>query len=139
MVLQLNGWEVCRRLKEDPEPRAIPVIMVTGRVEEGDKMLDFELGADDYVTKPFSSRELSARIHAVARRRVGRGEHPKRSLVKAGELEIDRNRFEVRMKGRPVELTSKEFELLTLLAGTPGRVFGRNELLDVVWGRDGFV
>src|SRR5206468_5542401 len=85
---------------EDPETRAIPVIMVTGRVEEGDKMLDFELGADDYLTKPFSSRELSARIHAVARRRVGRGEHPKRSLVKAGELEIDRNRFEVRMKGR---------------------------------------
>ena len=73
------------------------------------------------------------------RRRRRRRPIASRSLVKAGELEIDRNRFEVRMKGRPVELTSKEFELLTLLAGTPGRVFGRNELLDVVWGRDGFV
>jgi DNA-binding response OmpR family regulator len=139
MVPQLNGWEVCRRLKEDPETRAIPVIMVTGRVEEGDKVLGFELGADDYVTKPFSPRELSARIRAVARRRVVGEEDPKRALVKAGELEIDRYRFEVRMKGRPVELTPKEFELLAVLAGTPGRVFGRDELLDVVWGRDGFV
>ncbi|OLB41952.1 MAG: hypothetical protein AUI04_05935 [Candidatus Rokubacteria bacterium 13_2_20CM_2_64_8] len=139
MVPHLNGWEVCRRLKEDPETRAIPVIMVTGRVEEGDKVLGFELGADDYVTKPFSPRELGARIRAVARRRVGTEEDPKRSLVKAGELEIDRYRFEVRMKGRAVELTPKEFELLAVLAGTPGRVFGRDELLDVVWGRDGFV
>ncbi len=139
MVPHLNGWEVCRRLKEDPETRGIPVIMVTGRVEEGDKVLGFELGADDYVTKPFSPRELGARIRAVARRRVGTEEDPKRSLVKAGELEIDRYRFEVRMKGRAVELTPKEFELLAVLAGTPGRVFGRDELLDVVWGRDGFV
>jgi len=139
MVPQLNGWEVCRRLKEDPETRAIPVIMVTGRVEEGDKVLGFELGADDYVTKPFSPRELIARIRAVARRRVVVEEDPKRLLVKAGELEIDRYRFEVRMKGRPVELTPKEFELLAVLAGTPGRVFGRDELLDIVWGRDGFV
>src|SRR5256712_10313162 len=139
MVPQLNGWEVCRRLKEDPDTRAIPVIMVTGRVEEGDKVLGFELGADDYVTKPFSPRELIARIRAVARRRVVVEEDPKRLLVKAGELEIDRYRFEVRMKGRPVELTPKEFELLAVLAGTPGRVFGRDELLDVVWGRDGFV
>ena len=139
MMPQLNGWEVCRRLKEDPDTRAIPVIMVAGRVEEGDKVLGFELGADDYVTKPFSPRELIARIRAVARRRAGTEEDPKRLLVKAGELEIDRYRFEVRMKGRPVELTPKEFELLAVLAGTPGRVFGRDELLDVVWGRDGFV
>ena len=139
MVPQLNGWEICRRLKQDAETRAIPVIMVTGRVEEGDKVLGFEVGADDYVTKPFSPRELSARIRAVARRRVVVEDDPKRTLVKAGELEIDRYRFEVRMKGRPVELTPKEFELLAVLAGTPGRVFGRDELLDVVWGRDGFV
>ena len=138
MVPQLNGWEVCRRLKQDAETKSIPVIMVTGRVEEGDKVLGFEMGADDYVTKPFSPRELLARIRAVGRR--GRaGEPEKKLLVKLGELEIDRYRFEVRVKGRPVELTPKEFELLAILAGAPGRVFGREELLDAVWGRDGFV
>jgi len=138
MVPQLNGWEVCRRLKADVETKNIPVIMVTGRVEEGDKVLGFEMGADDYVTKPFSPRELLARIRAVARR--GRaGDVEKKPHVKIGDLEIDRYRFEIRMKGRPVELTPKEFELLAILAGAPGRVFGREELLDAVWGRDGFV
>ncbi len=138
MVPQLNGWEVCRRLKQDVETKNIPVIMVTGRVEEGDKVLGFEMGADDYVTKPFSPRELIARIRAVARR--GRpGDVEKKPHVKIGDLEIDRYRFEIRMQGRPVELTPKEFELLAILAGAPGRVFGREELLDAVWGRDGFV
>ncbi|HEY7520446.1 MAG TPA: response regulator transcription factor [Methylomirabilota bacterium] len=138
MVPQLNGWEVCRRLKHDAETRSIPVIMVTGRVEEGDKVLGFEMGADDYVTKPFSPRELLARIRAVARRGHAAATE-KKVLVRIGELEIDRYRFEVRLKGRPVELTPKEFELLAILAGAPGRVFGREELLDAVWGRDGFV
>ena len=138
MVPQLNGWEVCRRLKQDAETCTIPVIMVTGRVEEGDKVLGFEMGADDYVTKPFSPRELLARIRAVARRGTP-GASEKKVLVKIGDLEIDRYRFEVRVKGRPIELTPKEFELLAILAGAPGRVFGREELLDAVWGRDGFV
>lgn len=139
MVPQLNGWEVCRRLKQDADTRRIPIIMVTGRVDEGDKVLGFELGADDYVTKPFSPRELVARVRAVTRRgRPGDGADKKRQL-KVGDLEIDRDRFEVRMKGRAVELTPKEFELLATLAGAPGRVFGREELLDLVWGRDGFV
>jgi two-component system, OmpR family, alkaline phosphatase synthesis response regulator PhoP len=138
MVPHLNGWEVCRRLKQDAETRSIPVIMVTGRAEEGDKVLGFEMGADDYVTKPFSPRELVARVRAVVRR--GRGDTSERKPhVRVGELEIDRHRFEVRLKGRSVELTPKEFELLAILAATPGRVFGREELLDMVWGRDGFV
>jgi phosphate regulon transcriptional regulator PhoB len=138
MVPHLNGWEVCRRLKQDVETRSIPVIMVTGRAEEGDKVLGFEMGADDYVTKPFSPRELVARVRAVVRR--GRGDTSERKPhVRVGELEIDRHRFEVRLKGRSVELTPKEFELLAILAATPGRVFGREELLDAVWGRDGFV
>jgi two-component system alkaline phosphatase synthesis response regulator PhoP len=138
MIPQLNGWEVCRRLKQEPRTRAIPVIMVTGRVEEGDKILGFEMGADDYITKPFSPRELVARIRAVIRRGAPAAPHDRKHL-KAGELEIDRYRFEVRMKGQPVELTPKEFELLAALVGTPGRVFGREELLDLVWGTDGFV
>lgn len=139
MIPALNGWEVCRRLKQDPETRGISVIMVTGRAEEGDKVLGLELGADDYITKPFSPRELLARIRAVGRR--GRGLEPreKKHHLKAGDLEIDRHRFEVTMKGRPVGLTPKEFELLATLLAEPGRVFTREQLLDLVWGRDGFV
>ena len=138
MVPQLNGWEICRRLKQDRETVAIPVIMVSGRVEEGDKVLGFEMGADDYVTKPFSPRELLARVRAVTRR--GRPTDLDGSQVlRAGDLEIDRQRFEVKMKGRLVELTRKEFDLLATLIRTPGRVFGREELLDLVWGQDGFV
>jgi phosphate regulon transcriptional regulator PhoB len=139
MVPQLNGWEVCRRLKQDPETRGIPVIMVTGRVEEGDKVLGFEMGADDYVTKPFSPRELIARIRAVVRRGKNAEATDRKHHLKAGDLEIDRHRFEVTMKGQRVDLTPKEFELLAALVGTPGRVFGREELLDMVWGEDGFV
>jgi two-component system alkaline phosphatase synthesis response regulator PhoP len=138
MVPQLNGWEICRRLKQDRETQAIPVIMVTGRVEEGDKVLGFEMGADDYVTKPFSPRELVARVRAVTRR--GRlADEAAGQPLRAGDLEIDRQRFEVRMKGRLVELTRKEFDLLAALVRAPGRVFGREELLDLVWGQDGFV
>ena len=139
MVPQLNGWEVCRRLKSDPATQSIPIIMVTGRVEEGDKVLGFELGADDYVTKPFSPRELIARVRAVARRGKSAAPGDRKLRLRVGDLEIDRERFEVRMNGKPVELTRKEFELLATLVATPGRVFGREELLDLVWGRDGFV
>jgi len=138
MVPHLNGWEICRRLKQDRETVAIPVIMVTGRAEEGDKVLGFEMGADDYVTKPFSPRELLARVRAVSRR--GRaGDDAAGQPLRAGDLEIDRQRFEVKMKGRLVELTRKEFDLLASLVRSPGRVFGREELLDLVWGQDGFV
>ena len=139
MVPQLNGWEVCRRLKEEADTRAIPIIMVTGRAEEGDKILGFELGADDYVTKPFSPRELVARVRAVTRRARHANDGDRPLQLRAGDLEIDRERFEVRMKGRAVELTRKEFDLLATLVAAPGRVFGREELLDLVWGRDGFV
>jgi DNA-binding response OmpR family regulator len=138
MVPHLNGWEICRRLKQDRESAAIPVIMVTGRVEEGDKVLGFEMGADDYVTKPFSPRELLARVRAVTRRGRPTGVETGQ-VLRAGDLEIDRQRFEVKMKGRIVELTRKEFDLLATLIRTPGRVFGREELLDLVWGQDGFV
>jgi len=139
MVPQLNGWEVCRRIKRDPETRGIAVIMVTGRVEEGDKVLGFEMGADDYVTKPFSPRELIARVRAVMRRGASAEAAGRKDHLKAGELEIDRHRFEVTMRGQRVELTPKEFELLAALVATPGRVFGREALLDIVWGEDGFV
>ncbi len=139
MVPQLNGWEICRRLKQEADTRRIAVIMVSGRTEEGDKVLGFEMGADDYVTKPFSPRELVARVRAVLRRSRPAEEADRKALLVAGELQIDRERFEVTMKEQAVELTRKEFEVLGTLVGAPGRVFAREELLDLVWGRDGFV
>jgi two-component system, OmpR family, alkaline phosphatase synthesis response regulator PhoP len=139
MLPQLNGWELCRRLKQDAATRALPVIMVTARAEEGDKVLGFELGADDYVTKPFSTRELVARVRAVVRRTRPPEIEERRHRIKVGDLVVDRQRFEVTVGGRAVALTPKEFELLATLAAEPGRVYGRDELLDLVWGRDGFV
>jgi DNA-binding response OmpR family regulator len=138
MVPEINGWEVCRRLKGMAETREVPIIMLTARAEEGDRILGFELGADDYVTKPFSPRELLLRIRAVVRRRETdpRAGAPK---VQVGPLEIDCERFEVTMQSRRVLLTPREFTLLTALARRPGRVFPRDELLDLVWGQDGFV
>jgi DNA-binding response OmpR family regulator len=139
MLPQVNGWELCRRLKQDPATRALPVIMLTARSEEGDKVLGFELGADDYVTKPFSARELVARVRAVVRRTRPAEAEERRHRIKVGDLVVDRQRFEVTVGGRAVGLTPKEFELLATLAAEPGRVYGREELLDMVWGRDGFV
>lgn len=139
MLPEFDGWDVCRRLKQEAATHAIPIIIVTGRAEEKDKVLGLELGADDYVTKPFSPRELIARIRAVLRRREESTGAGRKQYLRAGDLEIDRVRFEVRMKGRPAELTRKEFDLLAVLVASPGRVFAREELLDLVWGREGFV
>ena len=134
----LDGFDVCRRVRSRPATSSLPILMLTARDDEVDRVLGLELGADDYVTKPFSPRELVARVRAVVRR--GRGDNGERKThLRIGDLEIDRRRFEVRLQGRVVELTPKEFELLAILAGSPGRVFGREELLDAVWGRDGFV
>ena len=139
MLPQVNGWELCRRLKQDPATRTLPVIMLTARAEEADKVLGFELGADDYVTKPFSTRELVARVRAVVRRSRPPEAEERKHRIKVGDLVVDRQRFEVTVGGRAVALTPKEFELLATLAAEPGRVFGRDMLLDLVWGRDGFV
>ena len=135
MLPTLNGWDVCRRIRATSQ---VPILMLTARDAEVDRVVGLEMGADDYVTKPFSPRELVARVRAVSRR--GRaGDDAAGQPVRAGDLEIDRQRFEVKMKGRLVELTRKEFDLLSALVRTPGRVFGREELLDLVWGQDGFV
>ena len=136
MLPELSGIEVTRIIRAES---GVPIVMLTAKDSELDKVVGLELGADDYVTKPFSPRELIARIRAVLRRGRPADAKEKRASLKAGDLEIDRYRFEVRMKGRQVELTPKEFELLATLVGAPGRVFGREELLDMVWGRDGFV
>jgi two-component system phosphate regulon response regulator PhoB len=139
MLPGLDGLEVCRRLKQDPVTRAIPVLIVTAKGEETDVVLGLGVGADDYVAKPFSPRELLARVQAVLRRgplreESGRGER----IVREG-LVIDSGRHEVLVDGEPITTTPTELRLLHFLAGHPGRVFTRNHLLSRVIGQDAIV
>jgi DNA-binding response OmpR family regulator len=131
MMPEIDGWEVCRRLRKESD---IPIIMLTARGEDVDKIVGLELGADDYVTKPFNTRELVARVKAVLRR-YGAGKAPERAL-QVGDLRIDPERHEVTIGDRPIELRPKEFDLLTALARNPGVVFDRERLLKVAWGYD---
>ncbi len=128
---KLDGLEVCRRLRAQS---AVPIIMLTARDEEIDKVIGLEIGADDYITKPFSIREFRSRVRALLRRAsVTDATEPAEEIV-AGPLRIDRARRQVEIDGRTPELTYVEFELAHVLAGTPGRVFSRQDLLEAVWG-----
>lgn len=131
MLPGMDGLEVCNQLRQNPKFRDLPVIMLTAKGEEIDKVLGLELGADDYLTKPFSPRELLARIRARLRRI--RPQIQENEIVR-GDLRIDLNRFQVSVRGGEVELTPKEFELLRVLATHPGKVYSRDELLERVWG-----
>jgi two-component system phosphate regulon response regulator PhoB/two-component system alkaline phosphatase synthesis response regulator PhoP len=137
MLPDMNGLDVCKALKRNDEWKSIPVIMATARAEESDKILGLELGADDYVAKPFSLKELAARVRAVLRR----AEPPERigPLEVGAGLVLDPDRFEVRLEGKPLELTSTEFKILKLLASKKGRVFSREQILDELWGNDKIV
>jgi two-component system alkaline phosphatase synthesis response regulator PhoP len=126
----IDGLDVARTLRRESD---VPLIMLTARVDEADKLIGLELGADDYVTKPFSPRELVARVRAVLRRVGGEREQAVPPIV-AGEVKIDLERRQVTVAGRTVELTATEFDLLVVLARNPGRVFTRLELLDRVQG-----
>ncbi|TYC98338.1 response regulator transcription factor [Arthrobacter echini] len=128
----LSGSEVCRQLRLRS---SVPVIMLTAQDTEMDKVLGLELGADDYVTKPYSSRELIARIRAVLRRR-GEAEEPAPSTIRAGRIRMDVERHTVSIDGEPVALPLKEFELLELLLRNSGIVLTRGRLIDRVWGSD---
>ncbi len=131
MLPGMDGLDVARALREDPASRALPIIMLTARVEEADKLIGLELGADDYITKPFSPRELVARVRAVLRR--AEGERDAGGLLRAGDLVIDLQRRSVRRLGAPVELTATEFDLLAILAREPGRPFTRTQLLELAY------
>jgi two-component system alkaline phosphatase synthesis response regulator PhoP len=134
MLPGIDGLEVCKALKKTAKTALIPIIMLTAKSQESDKVVGLELGADDYITKPFSPRELIARIKAVLRRA---DEKEKVSEVfQSGGLRIDFARISVNVKGKPVELTSKEFELLKTLLKAKGRVLSRDYLLDAIWGYD---
>jgi DNA-binding response OmpR family regulator len=125
----VDGLEVCRTLRKES---GVPIIMLTARGDEGDKLIGLELGADDYITKPFSPREVVARVRAVLRR--SRGEPAQPEQLSIGALLIDQPRHEVRCHGTPVALTPTEFDLLLTLAQNPGRVYTRLQLLDRVQG-----
>lgn len=131
MLPKLDGIEVCRRMRSRSQ---VPIIMLTAKDDEIDKVLGLEIGADDYITKPFSLRELRSRIRAALRRsemsREATGEEP----IIAGELEIDLDRRQATVRGEPVRLTYVEFEILCALIRSPGRVFNREALLEHVWG-----
>lgn len=130
----VNGLSVCRDVRSNPATRTIPIIMVTARVDERDRLLGFDLGADDYVTKPFSIRELVARVRALLRRST-----PSNDETAVGDLRISRAEFRVTVAGEPVRLTKKEFELLWLLIESRPRVVSRETVLSRVWGYSGEV
>lgn len=132
MLPGVDGLEVCKTLKSERKTSSIPIIMLTAKSQESDKVVGLELGADDYVTKPFSPRELVARIKAVLRR----GKEKLPEIFRAGDLAIDFSKIAVAVKNKPVELTAKEFELLKTLIKAKGRVLSRDHLLDTIWGFD---
>ncbi|MBQ1935456.1 MAG: response regulator transcription factor [Clostridia bacterium] len=134
MLPKMDGFTVCRKVREQSD---VPILMLTAREEEVDKVLGLELGADDYITKPFMVRELMARVKANLRRTATQVEATPSSnanVIRIGELEIDEERYEVRKAGKTIELTLREFELLKFLATQPERVFDREALLEKVWG-----
>jgi len=130
----MSGVELCRRLRRDEETARIPILVLTARTDESDRVLGLQLGADDYVVKPFSMRELVARVHAVLRRTEG--ESSVSPIYEDDRLFIDYENFIVRVDGQDVRLTRKEFALLRLLSEARGRVLTRDYLLDRVWGLD---
>ncbi|HUS89355.1 MAG TPA: response regulator transcription factor [Desulfosporosinus sp.] len=133
MLPGMDGLEVCRKLRSNPKFQQIPIIMLTAKGEEIDKVLGLELGADDYMTKPFSPRELLARIKARLRR-LNSQEEADAQIIIRGELRVDVTGFRVHVRGEETELTPKEFEFLRVLIAHPGKVYSRDELLERIWG-----
>ncbi len=131
MLPGMDGLDITRELRQDPATRKLPIIMLTARVEETDRLIGLELGADDYITKPFSPRELVARVRAVLRR--SEGDNSSAGLLQFGELSIDLERRSVRRDGVLIELTATEFDLLAILAREPGRPFTRTQLLELAY------
>jgi two-component system phosphate regulon response regulator PhoB len=138
MLPGVDGIDVCRMLRADPDTAAIPILMLTARDQEADIVTGLEIGADDYMTKPFSVRVLLARVKALLRRRRV-GEAPEGQTVRIGELQIDPARHEVRRSGQRIPLTRSEFRLLLTLARRPGRVYSRDQLIEAIHGEGYYV
>ena len=139
MLPGIQGLEVCKRIRKVPETAAIPIIMLTAKGEEIDKVLGLEIGADDYITKPFSVKELLARVKAVLRRSEARGAADQEEVFEFRGLRIDFKSYEVTVDGRTISLSPTEFRLLRFLSRNPGRVYSREQILDRVWGDEAFV
>jgi len=137
MLPKLSGLEICREIRRDESLNRLPILMLTARGEEADRVVGLEMGADDYVTKPFSPRELLARVKALLRRAEPPSDAPR--VIEIGKLAIDPASYRVSHSGKPVPLSTLEFRLLYYLASRPNRVFTRDQLLDAVWGTDRFV
>jgi phosphate regulon transcriptional regulator PhoB len=137
MLPGIQGIELCRILRNDPKTVVLPIIMLTAKGEEVDRILGLEMGADDYMAKPFSPRELVARVKAVLRRSKGKPATEK--SLKIGDIEIDTERYIVSVGTRPVKLSATEFKLLLFLAERRGKVFSRDQLLDAIWRDEAFV
>jgi two-component system phosphate regulon response regulator PhoB len=135
MLPDVPGTEICRQIRAAPELSGLPIIMLTAKAEELDRVVGFELGADDYVTKPFSPRELALRVRAVLRRGSSSPAESQRPL-EHGVLKVDVERHRCFVEGEEIDLTSKEFDLLSELMSRPGRVLTRDRLLELVWGSD---
>ncbi|HAZ09552.1 MAG: DNA-binding response regulator [Omnitrophica bacterium GWA2_41_15] len=134
MLPEMDGLDVCKAIKNEAKTSHIPIIILTAKAQEADKIVGLELGADDYMTKPFSPRELIARIKAVLRRMKEKDKLPE--VLRIGDLTIDFSKIMVSIKAKPIELTAKEFELLKTLIKAKGRVLSRDYLLDTIWGFD---
>ena len=139
MLPGLSGIEVCKILREREETAQLPILMLTAKAGEADRVLGLELGADDYLSKPFSPRELVARVRAILRRTDGSATKETPPAYDKGGLKIDFSTYEVLVRGKAVKLTLKEFELLRFLVQNPNRVLSRDQLLDRVWGGETFV
>jgi len=139
MLPGADGLEICRRLRAQPETAKVAIVMLTAKAAEVDRVLGLEMGADDYVTKPFSPRELVARIRAVLRRTDAREVPRPHEVYERGRLRVDFDTYEVRLEGTPLALSLREFELLKFFVRNPNRVFDRLAILDLVWGEDTYV
>jgi two-component system alkaline phosphatase synthesis response regulator PhoP len=136
MLPGMSGLEICRLIRHEDEIARVPILMLTAKAAEVDKVVGLEMGADDYVTKPFSPRELLARVRAVLRRAHGPEVERPHECYERGRLRIDFDTYQVFLDGREAELSLREFELLSFFVRHPKRVFERAQLLDTVWGRD---
>lgn len=139
MLPGMNGLDICKALRSNPQTASLPIIMLTAKGDELDKVIGLEIGADDYITKPFSVKELVARVRSILRRVQESSKTTEKNIFDYGGLLINYSSCDVRVDGKPVSLSPTELKLLFFLSRNPGRVYSRNQILDHVWGEETFI